>query len=256
MSSFKSAVPVVHLQETDSTSSYLTTLSLHERVEEFTVVKADFQTAGKGQRGNSWESEMGKNLLFSIIFYPDFLEIRKQFLLSQAIALAIKEELDTFADGFSIKWPNDIYWNQQKICGTLIENDLLGSSIQKSIAGIGININQKQFHSGAPNPVSLWQITGKEHDSIAILNGIIHRIMDNYMLLKEEKAEEVSKRYHHALFRRAGMHRYKDHAGEFMASIVCVKPEGTLVLKDQTGQERKYMFKEVEYIRMIPQKKT
>lgn len=248
MSSFKSAVPVVHLQETDSTSSYLTTLSLHERVEEFTVVKADFQTAGKGQRGNSWESEMGKNLLFSIIFYPDFLEIRKQFLLSQAIALAIKEELDTFADGFSIKWPNDIYWNQQKICGTLIENDLLGSSIQRSIAGIGININQKQFHSPAPNPVSLWQITGKEHNLTIIQDGIIRRIIANYRLLKEGKEKEVSEHYHDSLFRKEGFHAYWDESGEFMAAIVRVKPEGTLILRDEKGNEKGYAFKEVQYI--------
>lgn len=248
MTSFKPAPPVIHLQETDSTSNYLTTLSLHDKVEEFTIVRADFQTAGKGQRGNSWEAENGKNLLFSTIFYPDFLEIRKQFLLSQAIALSIKEELDTFADGFSIKWPNDIYWHEQKVCGILIENDLLGSSIQKSIAGIGININQQQFHSPAPNPVSLWQITGKEHNLMAILNGIVGRIIDNYTLLKAGKAKEVSERYHDSLFRKEGMHCYQDASGEFMASIVGVKPGGTLILKDMEGREREYAFKEVRFI--------
>ncbi|NDV83047.1 biotin--[acetyl-CoA-carboxylase] ligase [Bacteroides sp. 51] len=247
MTSFKAALPVIYLPETDSTSNYLTALSTKEKLEEFTVIKADYQTAGKGQRGNSWESAKGQNLLFSIILYPNFLEIRKQFLLSQAIALAIKEELDTFSDGFSIKWPNDIYWKEQKICGILIENDLLGSSIQKSIAGIGININQQQFHSQAPNPVSLWQITGKEHDSTAILNGIIHRIMDNYALLKEGEAQEVSECYHQSLFRKEGTHAYSDHSGEFMASIVCVKPQGTLILRDLDGKEREYAFKEVQY---------
>lgn len=248
MTSYNTEPSIVHLAETDSTSNYLSTLSTKEKTAEFTVVKADYQSAGKGQRGNSWESEKGRNLLFSIILYPDFLEIRKQFLLSQAIALAIKEELDTFSDGFSIKWPNDIYWQEQKICGILIENDLIGSSIQKSIAGIGININQQQFHSQAPNPVSLWQITGKEHDLVSVLNEIIHRIIDNYTLLKEGKAQEVTERYHNSLFRKEGIHAYKDHSGRFMATIVCVKPEGTLILKDLDGKEREYAFKEVQYI--------
>ena len=248
MTSFKPIPPSIHLSETDSTSNYLTALSLQEKMEEFTVVSADFQTSGKGQRGNSWESEKGKNLLFSIMLYPEFLEIRKQFLLSKAIALAIKEELDTFSDGFSIKWPNDIYWHEQKICGILIENDLLGSSIQKSIAGIGININQHQFHSQAPNPVSLWQITGKEHDITAILKEITHRIIGNCTLLRDGGAQKISQRYHDSLFRKEGVHAYRDSSGEFMAKIECVKPEGTLILKDIDGREREYAFKEVQYM--------
>ena len=184
--------PVIYIAETDSTSNYLNRLSIEENLKEFTVVMANFQTAGKGQRGNSWESEAGKNLMFSILMYPEFLEARKQFLLSQAISLAIKEELDTFSDGFSIKWPNDIYWYKKKICGMLIENDLMGNSIKKSIAGIGVNINQEQFHSSAPNPVSLWQITGELQDIQPILKNIIHRIIENYTLIKEGEIEKLT----------------------------------------------------------------
>lgn len=240
--------PVIHLQETDSTSNHLTALSLEQELEEFTVVRADFQTSGKGQRGNSWESEAGKNLLFSILLYPDFLEIRKQFILSQAVSLAIKEELDTLAEGFSIKWPNDIYWNDRKICGILIENDLLGSTIKKSIAGIGINVNQEVFQSPAPNPVSLQQITGKAHNIDILLNNIIRRIIQNYEQLKEGKRDEISLRYHESLYRKKGIHSFRDKSGEFMARIVCVKPEGTLILKDGDGNERGYLFKEVQYV--------
>lgn len=248
MTSFSKTTPIIRLSEIDSTSNYLASLSSIEDVKEFTVVKADFQTAGKGQRGNGWESEVGKNLLFSIILYPEFLEVRKQFLLSQAVALAIKEELDSFADGFSIKWPNDIYWHEKKICGTLIENDLLGSTIKKSIAGIGINVNQKQFYSSAPNPVSLYQITGVQQDIAAILEGVTYRIINNYTLLKDGKSQELSDRYHYSLFRKEGLHAYRDESGEFTASIVCVKPEGTLILRDEKGNEKGYAFKEVQYI--------
>ena len=244
--------PVFHVTETDSTNNYLNALSLKENPEEFTVITADFQTAGKGQRGKGWESEAGKNLLFSMVMYPAFLKPRKQFLLSQAIALAIKEELDTFSDGFSIKWPNDIYWREKKICGILIENELLGNAIKKSVAGIGININQEQFHSSAPNPVSLRQITGKPQRKDYILGHVIDRIMENYTLLKVGKTELLTERYHNALYRKEGMYPYRDNSGDFMARIVCVRPEGTLILKDEKGNERGYAFKEVQYVPVHP----
>ncbi|KAA6306643.1 Bifunctional ligase/repressor BirA, partial [termite gut metagenome] len=133
-------VPLIHLTEADSTSRYLTALCEQNRIEEFTVVLSDFQTAGRGQQDNSWEAEKGKNLLFSFVLYPSFLEARNQFLLSQIIALSVKEELDEWASGFSVKWSNDIYWENKKICGILIENDLTGSRIERSIVGIGLNI--------------------------------------------------------------------------------------------------------------------
>lgn len=240
--------PVVHLSETDSTSNYLAAMADKSRPEEFTTVITDFQTAGKGQRGNSWESAKGKNLLFSTIMYPSFLEVRKQFMLSQVIALGIKEELDTMADGFSIKWPNDIYWQEKKISGTLIENDLMGHTLERSIAGTGINVNQEEFISSAPNPVSLWQITGKMHDATPLLNGIMHRTIAYYEQLRQGGSAEISTRYHQALFRREELHRYRDSNGDFMARIVCVRPEGTLILEDESGTQRAYAFKEVQYI--------
>ena len=149
--------PLVALDETASTNQYLSQLcnQLQESVAELTTVTAEFQTAGKGQRGNTWEAEEGKNLLFSFVLYPSFLEARRQFILSQIVSLAIKEELSRWSDEITIKWPNDIYWKDKKICGILIENDLSGHHIRRSIAGIGININQEVFNSDAPNPVSL-----------------------------------------------------------------------------------------------------
>ena len=168
-------VPLIHISETNSTNSYLQNFCAKEKTEEFTTVAADYQTSGRGQRGNSWESEPHKNLLFSFVLFPEFLEARRQFLISQIVSLAIKEELDTYTDDVSIKWPNDIYWKEKKICGILIENDLIGRNISRSIAGIGININQEEFHSPAPNPVSLYQITGKQYDIYEVLKlSLIH----------------------------------------------------------------------------------
>ena len=140
-------VPLIHISETNSTNNYLQSLCSKQKVEELTVVVADFQTSGRGQRGNSWESDSGKNLLFSIVIFPEFLEARRQFLISQIISLAIKEELDTYTTDISIKWPNDIYWHDKKIAGILIENVLSGSTFSRAIIGMGLNINQKNFYS-------------------------------------------------------------------------------------------------------------
>ncbi|WP_286150743.1 biotin--[acetyl-CoA-carboxylase] ligase [Bacteroides acidifaciens] len=241
-------VPLVHISETNSTNNYLQTLCAQEKVEEFTTVVADFQTSGRGQRGNSWESEPHKNLLFSFVLLPEFLEARRQFLISQIISLAIKEELDTYTNDISIKWPNDIYWKEKKICGILIENDLMGRNISQSIAGIGININQEEFHSPAPNPVSLYQITGKQYDIFEVLKNIMLRIQSYYCQLKKNDTLSIVAHYEKSLFRKEGMHRYKDTNGEFLARIVCVEPEGRLILEDEMQAKRRYMFKEVEYL--------
>lgn len=241
-------VSLVYLKETESTNKYLNDLCNKQCVGELTTVTTDFQTSGRGQRGNSWESERGQNLMFSFVLYPAFLKARKQFLLSQIISLAIKEELDTHVSDVSIKWPNDIYWKEKKICGMLIENDLMGRNISQSIAGIGININQETFHSFAPNPVSLRQITGKEFDLFEILKNIVLRIQSYYSLLKKGNTESIVCQYEMSLFRKEGMHRFKDANGEFLARIICVEPEGRLILEDEILNKRGYMFKEVEYL--------
>lgn len=246
--------PLVALEETDSTNQYLSQLcnDLKEDVAEFTTVTAEFQTSGKGQRGNSWEAEEGKNLLFSVVLYPTFLEARRQFILSQIVSLAIKEELGRWSDDITIKWPNDIYWKEKKICGILIENDLTGHHIRRSIAGIGINVNQEAFLSDAPNPVSLKQISGKEHNRHEILSHILRRIEIYYKGLQLENFEtyssEINTRYGHSLFRRRGFHPYQDADGQFLARLLRVESDGRFILEDESGKEREYLFKEVQYI--------
>ena len=147
---------------------------------------------------------------------------------------------------------NDIYWNEKKICGILIENDLLGHHIGRSISGIGVNINQEVFRSDAPNPVSLKQITGEDHDRYLILANIMKRIKEYYTLLRTDcsgkTADLINTRYAHSLFRRNGFHRYADANGEFLACLLRVEPDGRFILEDQEGKERGYLFKEVQYI--------
>lgn len=246
--------PLITLPEVDSTNRYLTALCNTQMVAPapFTTVLAHTQTAGKGQRGNSWESEPGRNITGSIVVYPLFIEARRQFVLSQIVSLTIKEELERYVQGISIKWPNDIYWGEKKICGILIENDLSGSHIARSIIGIGVNVNQELFRSDAPNPVSLKQITGQEHDTVQLLSGIISRLKQYYTLLQGEEATEVyadiNIQYNCALFRKEGFHAYADGEGLFFARLLRVEPDGRLILTDKEGRQRSYLFKEVQCV--------
>jgi BirA family biotin operon repressor/biotin-[acetyl-CoA-carboxylase] ligase len=243
------SVHIIHLDETDSTNRYLKEMCKNSPTREFTTVYTDFQSAGHGQGSNVWESERGKNLLFSYVLYPDFCPAYQQFYLSQLVSLAIKDTLSEYADGFSIKWPNDIYWHDQKICGILIENELRGEMMQQCIPGIGININQKIFKSDAPNPVSLYQIIQQEKDPKEILERIMQRTLHYYILLKEGEITTITEHYFDSLYRKDGYHPYEDIDGPFNAKIIDIQPMGCIVLKDEEGFKRSYHFKEVSFLK-------
>ena len=239
------------LKETTSTNDYLAHLCKESKAKEFYTVIAESQTKGKGQRGNSWEAEAGKNLTFSTVLYPTALEANKQFCLSMLAALACHEALDNYIDGFSIKWPNDIYWKDKKIGGILIENELEGKYIVQTIIGIGLNINQEVFHSDAPNPVSLKQILGVEVKLQEVLMKVVHGIIGGYRQLEtnfDVTLQAISTLYRKHLYRREGMFPYRDAQGEFMAEYQDVELDGHLILKDEQGTLRRYAFKEVNFI--------
>lgn len=235
----------IHIIATTSTNSTLDDLCNEQDIPDLSCIYTDYQSAGRGQRGNSWESEDGKNLLFSVVCFPEFLEANHQFRLSQIHALALQETLSQYANEITVKWPNDIYWRDYKLCGTLIENDLMGMNISRSIAGSGVNLNQKQFVSNAPNPVSLSMITGKEYEIEDILRQILTRNAFYYELLRQGKEEEIASRYDAVLYRKEGFHPYRDAKGEFKARIIEIQASGKLLLEDEAGTIRSYLFKEV-----------
>lgn len=236
---------ILWLKETDSTNNHLRRLLDKEQLPEGSLVVTDFQTAGKGQVGNSWESEAGMNLMFSLLLYPDFIPANRQFLISQIASLSVKETLDAYTDFIQVKWPNDIYWKDRKICGMLIENDLSGQLLYCSIIGIGLNLNQSLFRSNAPNPISLTQITGKKYDREEVLNRFLRIFFQYYCLLLQEKEEEVRTAYMQALYHGEGYHRYRDGQGQFEARIQAIEPTGHLILQLRDGEQRRYAFKEV-----------
>lgn len=239
---------IIRLQKTDSTNNYLHALARPEQLGEGSVVWAEFQTAGRGQIGNSWESAEGENLTFSVVLYPTFLLANRQFLISQITALSVKQTLDRYVDDITVKWPNDIYWRDRKICGMLIENDLAGPFIYSSILGIGININQKEFKSNAPNPVSLYQIIGKRTDRENFLQEFLERLYANYLLLLQEKEVLIQEAYRQSLYRREGFHLYEDANGRFEAAIEEIEPSGYLHLRLRDNTIRRYEFKEVRFV--------
>ena len=242
---------IIHINETDSTNRWL----FDQGGEDGTVVWTDFQTAGRGQGTNRWESERGQNLLFSILLHPKDIPANKQFSISMQVSLAICEALGEHIGNLSIKWPNDIYWRDKKVAGILIENAIVGSEIKYSIAGIGLNVNQTEYVSNAPNPISLKQISGKEYD--------IHELMQNlYAGVQRALDEDVWTEYKAHLYRKEGfwpfverevsvaptMNAAADTEGIFMARIADVMPTGEIVLEDQAGKERKYHYKQIRYV--------
>lgn len=237
---------IIRLKEIDSTNRFLRELK-DEQEDEMVVAVADFQTAGKGQGSHTWESEAGKNLLFSIKVHPRWVPVRQQFLLSMAGAIAIKEALETYVDGITLKWPNDVYWNDKKISGTLIETSIDSKGIKTCIFGIGINVNQEAFHSDAPNPVSLRQILGHEVDKDELLQKVIEGFRRYYELLRRADYMDVSGIYHLSLYRRKGFHRYEDADGDFEGAFVEVEDDGHLILNDKQGVIRSYSFGEVKF---------
>lgn len=239
---------IIRLASVDSTNNYIRSLQTQEGSDEMTVVVADYQTEGRGQGTNKWESEAEKNLLFSLLLHPKEVPVGKQFLLSEYGALCLKEVLDEYVGGgIALKWPNDIYWKDQKLCGTLIEMRLSGGRIKDCVFGIGLNVNQTVFTSDAPNPVSLAQILRKEVDKDDLLLQIIHSFNKNYEWIRSANYATIVGLYHNALYRGNGFHPFEDAEGKFEGAIIEVEDDGHLILRDRSGEIRSYAFKEIKY---------
>lgn len=144
-----------------------------EDADEWEVILARCQESGRGQRGNSWESEPGKNLTFTFRYRPEGIAPREQFAISEAVSLSIVEMLKGYGIEAKVKWPNDIYMGDSKICGILIDHAVSGSGrIDNTVVSAGVNVNQREFRSDAPNPVSMWQIKQQEADLDEVMTRI------------------------------------------------------------------------------------
>ena len=239
---------IIKIKETDSTNHWLKEQSEKQPLDEGTAVIAEYQTAGKGQRGNRWESEAGKNITCSLLLYPDFLPVKQHFLLSEAVALGLKDAAEQYICPVQIKWPNDLYYQNRKIAGILIENELTGQIIGKSVIGIGLNVNQEQFSDAAPNAVSMKQILGEEINVDTLLKKMVNAILFRYNTLKTGNTESITLAYHDSLYRKSGFYFFSDKNGPFKAAIERIADDGFLHLITEAGEKRSYAFKEISYI--------
>ena len=220
-----------------------------EKYREGDVVWADFQTAGRGQRGHEWHSRKGENLTFSVVLEPTFVPIAKQFSVSEVVALSLVDMLAECGIDAKIKWTNDIYVGDRKLVGILIEHSLAPTSLRRTIVGVGINVNQTEFDASLPNPVSMAQLLGKELNAEGVLQHFISHLQCNYELLREGGAEALHDRYNALLYRKNEYHTYALPSGEkFSAKIIGTAPSGALRLEDKSGNTKDYLFKEVEFI--------
>ncbi|MDR0769470.1 MAG: biotin--[acetyl-CoA-carboxylase] ligase [Dysgonamonadaceae bacterium] len=239
---------IIKIKETDSTNHWLQKQSEKQTLDEGVAVAAQFQTVGKGQRGNHWESEAGKNILCSMILYPEFLPVKQQFLLSETVALGLKDAMEQYISPVKIKWPNDIYYKDKKIAGILIENELSGQITCKSIVGVGLNVNQEQFSPAAPKAVSMKQILGKETEPDTLLEQTVNAVLFRYNTLKSGNSKSIASAYHNSLYRKSDFHPFTDRNGAFIAEINRVADDGLLHLITNVGEKRCYAFKEVGYV--------
>ena len=231
---------IAHINSTNTRMREM--LARGEWPEGESFLRAGYQTAGRGQTGNGWESEEGKNLLCSIL-----LPNRNLYFLNIAVSVAILRTLSGYGlpvTEIAIKWPNDIYWRDKKLAGILLESAIMGSEVKYSIAGIGLNVNQTVFVSDAPNPVSMKQITGKEHDIDRLMQDLLRAVKS----VLNEPEHAVWSAYKAQLFRREGYWPFEDQNGRFEARIKDVSSIGEIILEDKGGIERTYYFKQVRYI--------
>jgi BirA family transcriptional regulator, biotin operon repressor / biotin---[acetyl-CoA-carboxylase] ligase len=231
-----------------STNSMAITLLKENKMPEGSVIYAGYQTSGRGQLGNKWESEENKNLLISIVLYPSMIRPDDQFLLSMSVSLGICDFLNQFIPDISIKWPNDIYVKNDKIAGILIENSILGDHIEHAIAGIGININQEKFLSDAPNPVSLSILTGRQYDLDDCLRQLSRELDKRYKQLISEDFDLLQRDYCSMLYRRDQWCSFQDTDGIFTGRISDVTGLGRLKVEREDGVVSEYSFKEIDFI--------
>ena len=239
---------IIRLTETESTNSHAIKMIAKNRSTESCAVVANYQTNGKGLGANFWESERDKNLTFSIVLHPDFAA-DQQFFLNKAISLGIRDFLQSemSISEIAIKWPNDIYVSDKKICGILIQNSLVGTSFDYSVVGIGLNVNQTRFLSDAPNPVSMKMITGIEYNLDDLLTKLLQSINKWYGRVKTEP-QKVEAAYKKALYRLMEWHDYEIKGSRIGAKITGTNEYGQLLIETDAGPIIICDLKEVKFL--------
>ncbi|WP_223815778.1 biotin--[acetyl-CoA-carboxylase] ligase [Adhaeribacter rhizoryzae] len=237
---------VIYLPQCDSTNRFAQNLINKNEATEGTVVITECQTHGQGQRGNTWEAEPGKNITLSLILKPGFLAIQQQFNLNICIALAVLDVARLYLPpNLKLKWPNDLYYENKKVGGILIQNSLSGQIIQHAVIGIGLNINQLLFL--VPTAISFAQVTGKSFNLNELTEKLLEFIEVRYLQLKEGRTAKLRFEYLQNLYRYQELHTYQINGSLVEGTIIGIDETGQLCL--QIGQKIEYFsFKEIAFV--------
>lgn len=212
-------------------------------------VGVEHQTAGRGQRGHTWSSHAGEDITGTLLLEPRFVAVREQFSISQAVALGMVDMLSGYGIEARIKWTNDIYVGNRKLAGILIEHTLAGDLLGRTLVGIGLNVNRKDFPSELPNPTSMVQIAGREFDRKEVLERMLTALMARYEQLRRGEVADLQRDYHRHLYRLDSLQRFRLPEGEeFEGRIRRVEPDGTLCVEHPDGVVRGYLFREIEFL--------
>lgn len=232
-----------------STNEYLANRLLSERPAEGLAVVAEHQTAGRGQMGNTWDTEPGQNLTLSVLFYPTFLPAKDQFDLSRAVALAVRDAVANFTDKtVLIKWPNDILLEKRKICGILIQNSLSGRNIQSSIVGVGINVNQQVFPKELERAGSLYLETGRVIDPDELMAVLFTHLEARYLQLRQGRVPDIHDDYLAHLYQKGERREYAYPDGRrFFGTISGLNESGKLMVETDEGVLL-FGIKEIAYV--------
>jgi len=235
---------ITHLESVDSTSNYVATAYAQGKLGHGSVILADNQTSGRGQRDSIWHSEGGSNLLFSILLIPDNMSASQSQSVMHCATLALVEVLKSFGVHALIKWPNDVFVGRRKIAGLLIENQLSGSRISRSILGIGLNINQSDF--GELNATSLYLETGKFEDVKEVLFRFLHQFDLLWTTAICGKFGALKSVYSSLLLGINETLLFEDEFGEFQGVITGVDELGRLKVDSNRG-DKSYDLKEIRF---------
>ncbi|MBK9565494.1 MAG: biotin--[acetyl-CoA-carboxylase] ligase [Saprospiraceae bacterium] len=239
----------IYFKEIDSTNINAADLIAKTSPPEGTCVITDFQTAGNGQIGRFWHSDAGKNLLISYIFYPNALKVKEQFLLNIISSLAVYDVVSFFVKNVKIKWPNDIYVNNKKIAGILVQNTLRNDNIKSTVIGMGLNINETSFPSDIPNPTSLTIETNASHSIEDVFCRLSTRLEYYYLKLKSGKTSELKATYQEALFRRDDEAHFRDgNDVVFKGTIKGVNDDGKILIMMDDGSIHAFGFREISFL--------
>lgn len=231
-----------------STNAYAQQLVSGSQPADGTIVSTFNQSEGKGYQNNVWLSKPNKNLSFSIILYPKFIEANQQFYLNMAVSIAIAEVLQEITTKeIVLKWPNDIYYLKRKLGGILIENSISGNSILNSVIGIGLNVNQVDFDKNIPNPSSLKLLTNSTFNLYNVLSRLVKAIEVKYLMLQNGKYIELTEQYISYLYALNESHTFKNATSNFIGKIRGIDEYGRLLIEDN-GSMKSYHYKEIEYV--------